>query len=50
MLRHKISICENSIAKLINHDGSGKMYFNMLAKKAKLDEIAEVIFQDGKNS
>lgn len=50
ILGHKISISEKSIEKLINHDGSGKRCFNMLVKRAKLDEIAAVIFQNGKNS
>lgn len=46
----KISISEKYIAKLLNHDRSGKSCFDMPYKRDKLDEIATVIFQDGKNS
>lgn len=50
VLGHKITISEKSIAKLLKHDDSGKRCFEMPDKKAILDAIAKVIFQDGKNS
>lgn len=50
MLGHEITIFEKSIAKLINHDGSGKRCFDMIVKKERMKEIVIVIFLDGKNS
>lgn len=44
VLGHKISIFDKSIAKILNHDGSGKRCFDMPTKRTKLDEIAAVIF------
>lgn len=50
VLGHKITISKKSITKLLNHDSSRKRCFKMPSKKTRLDDIAEVIFQDGKNS
>ncbi|KAI5420797.1 hypothetical protein KIW84_044575 [Lathyrus oleraceus] len=44
--RHKISISEKAIAKLLNPDGSGKRCFDMLAKKAQRrfsDKLSEFL-------
>lgn len=48
MLGHKINISKKFITKLLNLDDSRKRYFDMLAKKDKMDTIVGVIFQDGK--
>lgn len=49
ILRKKFCISEKSITKLLNHDGTVKICFNMPFKKAKLEEIATVIFPYGKS-
>lgn len=41
---------EKSISTLPSHDGYGKQWFGMLAKKIKMEEIAKVIFMDGNPS
>lgn len=50
VLGHKITISEKSIAKLLSYYGYGKCCFEMLAKKDRMEEIARVIFLDGKPS
>lgn len=50
VLGHKISTSEKSIATLLGHYGSGKQGFGMISKTKKMEEIAKVIFSNGKLS
>lgn len=48
VFRKKIVISEKLIAKLIDHDGSGIRYEQMVKKDSNITEMSKVIFSSGK--
>lgn len=50
VFRKKIVISEKVIAKLIDHDGSGIRYEQMVEKNLNITEISKVILSSGKHS
>lgn len=50
VMGNKICVTEEMVEKLINNDGSRNRYYKIPPIMEKLDEMANVIFQNGKDS